>query len=273
MKKTEYEILLALSQGKDVGGSRLTGELLDRLRSEQLVTVIRHGSRVSYRAVNPSEISRRFTLVDPSSLQSRAEQVEAYGDSKVVQMRSCPGFPVNVQSPLTVMLDGRELVLNPVSGAFTFISDWKTFRIAPDVIVVGVENMENFRLVDRQRHLFEYLKSPLLFVSRYPQSGDLTRWLRTVPNRYLHFGDLDLAGISIFLTEFRNPLDDHQGKRTEFFMPFDASERIARGSRERYDAQIARFGNLDSDDPRLKYLISLIHKFRRGYDQEGFISG
>lgn len=273
MKKTEYEILLALSQGKDVGGSRLTGELLDRLRSEQLVTVIRHGSRVSYRAVNPSEISRRFTLVDPSSLQSRAEQVEAYGDSKVVQMRSCPGFPVNVQSPLTVMLDGRELVLNPVSGAFTFISDWKTFRIAPDVIVVGVENMENFRLVDRQRHLFEYLKSPLLFVSRYPQSGDLTRWLRTVPNRYVHFGDLDLAGINIFLTEFRKPLDDLQGKRTEFFIPFDASERIARGSRERYDAQIARFGNLDSDDPRLKYLISLIHKFRRGYDQEGFISG
>jgi hypothetical protein len=273
MKKTEYEILLALSQGKDVGGSRLTGELLDRLRSEQLVTVIRHGSRVSYRAVNPSEISRRFTLVDPSSLQSRAEQVEAYGDSKVVQMRSCPGFPVNVQSPLTVMLDGRELVLNPVSGAFTFISDWKTFRIAPDVIVVGVENMENFRLVDRQRHLFEYLKSPLLFVSRYPQSGDLTRWLRTVPNRYIHFGDLDLAGISIFLTEFRKPLDDPQGKRTEFFIPFDASERIARGSRERYDAQIARFGNLGSDDPRLKYLISLIHQFRRGYDQEGFISG
>ena len=273
MKKTEYEILLALSQGKDVGGSRLTGELLDRLRSEQHITVIRHGSRVSYRAVNPSEISRRFTLVDPSSLQSRAAQVEAFGDSKVVQMRSCPGFPVNVQSPLAVMLDGRELVLNPVRGAFTFISDWKTFRIAPDVIVVGVENMENFRLVDRQRHLFEYLESPLLFVSRYPQSGDLTRWLRTVPNRYVHFGDLDLAGISIFLTEFRKPLDDPQGKRTEFFIPFDASERIARGSSERYDAQIARFGNLDSDDPRLKYLISLIHKFRRGYDQEGFISG
>ncbi len=271
MKKSEYEILLDLSRGKDVGGSRLSGELLDRLRSEQLVTAIRHGSRVSYRAVNPSEISRAFTLVDPSSLQSRAAQVEAFGDSKVLQMRSCPGFPVNVQNPLTVMLNGSELVLLPVDGAFTFISDWKTFRIAPDVIVVGVENMENFRLVGKQRHLFEYLESPLLFVSRYPQSGDLTRWLRTVPNRYIHFGDLDLAGISIFLTEFRKPVNDPQGKRTEFFIPSDVSERLACGSNERYDTQIARFGNLDSDDPRLRYLISLIHKYRRGYDQEGFI--
>ncbi len=271
MKKSEYEILLDLSHGKDVGGSRLSGELLDRLRSEQLVTAIRHGSRVSYRAVNPSEISRAFTLVDPSSLQSRAEQVEAFGDSKVVRVRSCPGFPVNVQSPLTVILDDNELLLNPVRGAFTFISDWKTFRIAPDVIVVGVENMENFRFIAKQRHLFEYLESPLLFVSRYPQSGDLTRWLRTVTNRYIHFGDLDLAGISIFLTEFRKPLNDLQGKRTEYFIPSDVSERLACGSTERYDTQIARFGNLDSDDPRLRYLISLIHKYRRGYDQEGFI--
>ncbi len=139
------------------------------------------------------------------------------------------------------------------------------------MFVIGVENMENFRFVEKQAYLFKYLMAPLLFVSRYPQSGDLVRWLKRITNRYIHFGDLDLAGINIFLTEFRNPLFDTKGKRTEFFIPADAQSRLSQGSCERYDAQIARFGNLHSEDPRLEYLISLIHRYRRGYDQDGFI--
>ena len=174
-------------------------------------------------------------------------------------------------SPLQVILGDHVLTLNPTQGTFTIISDWENFKIPPEVFVIGVENMENFRFVEKQAYLFEYLMAPLLFVSRYPQSGDLVRWLRRVSNRYIHFGDLDLAGINIFLTEFRNPLGDVDGRRSEFLIPSDVQSRLSHGSRERYDAQIARFGNLHSEDPRLEYLISLIHRFHRGYDQEGFI--
>lgn len=273
MKKTHYDILVALSEGKSVCGSRFDSELLRQLSSEQLITTIRHGSRVSYRAMDPSAIGRVFPLADPSIMRSRAELVTAYGDSKVVATRSCPGFPVNVINPLQVIIGDHMLSLNPTPGTFTFISDWENFKIPPEVFVIGVENMENFRFVEKQAYLFEYLMAPLLFVSRYPQSGDLVRWLKGITNSYIHFGDLDLAGISIFLTEFRNPLADTQGKRTEFFIPADVQLRLSHGSRERYDAQIARFGNLHSDDPRLEYLIALIHRFRRGYDQEGFIRG
>ncbi len=273
MKKTHYDILVALSEEKSVCGSRFDSELLRQLSSEQLITTIRHGSRVSYRAMDPSAIGRVFPLADPSIMRSRAELVTAYGDSKVVATRSCPGFPVNVISPLQVIIGDHMLSLNPTPGTFTFISDWENFKIPPEVFVIGVENMENFRFVEKQAYLFEYLMAPLLFVSRYPQSGDLVRWLKGITNSYIHFGDLDLAGINIFLTEFRNPLADTQGKRTEFFIPTDVQLRLSHGSRERYDAQIARFGNLHSDDPRLEYLISLIHRFRRGYDQEGFIRG
>lgn len=271
MKKSHHDILLALSEGKSVCGSRFDSELLKQLSTEHLITTIRHGSRVSYRAMDPSKIGRIFPLADPSSMRSRADQVAAFGDSKVVATRSCPGFPVNVVSPLQVILGGRILTLNPTPGAFTFISDWEHFKIPPEVFVIGVENMENFRFVEKQAYLFEYLMAPLLFVSRYPQSGDLVRWLKGVSNRYIHYGDLDLVGINIFLTEFRNPLGDADGKRSEFLIPTDVQPRLSHGSRERYDAQIARFGNLHSDDPRLEYLISLIHRFRRGYDQEGFI--
>ena len=52
------------------------------------------------------------------------------------------------------------------------------------------------------RHQREFFESEigsqrLLFVSRYPQSTDLRSWLQNIPNRYIHFGDFDLAGIHI----------------------------------------------------------------------------
>ena len=268
MKKSDYDVLQALLRGESVGGSRLKGELLDKLKEEQLLIPSRHGSRVSYRAADAAAIRRVFNVCNPASATTRAELVERWGDSKLVPIRSCPGFPVNVYEPLNATLHETVLTLHPTPGAFTFIADWESFKIPSDVIVVGVENMENFRCVKRQRYLFEQLGAPVLFASRYPQSGDFAQWLRGIPNKYIHFGDFDLAGIHIYLTEFRKYLDN---SRCEFFIPRDIETLLAQGSRERYDSQIARFGKLTVDDPRLEYLISLLHKYRKGYDQEGLI--
>ena len=68
------------------------------------------------------------------------------------------------------------------------------------MIVVGVENGENFCRIRSQKYLFGDNK--VLFVSRYPQSADLREWLIKIPNRYIHFGDFDLAGICIYQSEF-----------------------------------------------------------------------
>ena len=287
MKQSEYEALCAISQGEWVSARRIPAELLRELKDKQLLVARQHGSRIAYRAIDPQEIGRLYSLVDPSTLSTRAELVEAFGDSKMRAIRSCPGFPVNVYQPLSVGLgpadqSGRRprILLGPVEGAFTFISDWQNFRIPADVLVVGVENMENFRKVSRQRHLFEGYGAPILFVSRYPQSGDLVAWLKSIPNRYLHFGDFDLAGISIFLTEFRIPIDGtpDSGGRTEFFIPDGIENLLAKGSPERYQDQIERFQtqvkrllSLAPHDTRLHRLVSLIHTHRRGYDQEGLL--
>ena len=287
MKQSEYEALCALSRGEWVSARRIPAELLRELKDKQLLTARQHGSRIAYRAMDPQEIGRLYSLVDPSTLSTRAQLVEAFGDSKIRAIRSCPGFPVNVYRPLSVELgpadeSGRRprILLGPVEGAFTFISDWQNFRIPADVLVVGVENMENFRKVSRQRHLFEGYATPILFVSRYPQSGDLVAWLKSIPNRYLHFGDFDLAGISIFLTEFRIPIDGtpDSGGRTEFFIPDGIEELLEKGSPERYQDQVERFQtllerllSLAPHDTRLHRLVSLIHSHRRGYDQEGLL--
>lgn len=133
--------------------------------------------------------------------------------------------------------------------------------------------MENFRKVSMQRHLFESVlgcNARLLFVSRYPQSTDLHSWLRSIPNRYIHFGDFDLAGISIFLTEFHCCL----GNRSSFFIPNDIEERLRNGSADRYNSQYVRFHNLRCNDvPELQSLVDLINKYHRCYDQEGYIEG
>ena len=288
MKQSEYEALCALSRGEWVSARRIPAELLRELKDKQLLTARQHGSRIAYRAMDPQEIGRLYSLVDPSTLSTRAQLVEAFGDSKIRAIRSCPGFPVNVYQPLSVELgpadqSGRRprILLGPVEGAFTFISDWQNFRIPADVLVVGVENMENFRKVSRQRHLFAGYTTPILFVSRYPQSGDLVAWLKSIPNRYLHFGDFDLAGISIFLTEFRIPIDGtpDSGGRTEFFIPDGIEELLEKGSPERYQDQVERFQtllerllSLAPHDTQLRRLVSLIHTHRRGYDQEGLLS-
>lgn len=137
---------------------------------------------------------------------TRSEQAAETGNSKLVTARSCPGFPVNSYEPIICCLNGKELVVNPQEGTFLFIADWQSFAIPADVTVVNIENMENFRLIRRQQSLFASALAgkQLLFVSRYPQSSDLRTWLQTIPNQYVHFGDFDLAGIHIFLTEIQN---------------------------------------------------------------------
>ena len=152
-----------------------------------------------------------------------------------------------------------------------FIDNWQLFTIPENVVVVGIENMENFRMIRHQRKWFESMlgDTPLLFVSRYPQSKDLRKWLQGMANRYVHFGDFDLAGIHIFQCEIQKYL----GCRSSFLIPNDIEERLKSGSRQRYDAQYQRFHHLEApNDDQLQWLISLIHKYRRGYDQEGYIT-
>ena len=109
---------------------------------------------------------------------------------------------------------------------------------------------------------------PLLIVSRYPQSKDIVAWLQTIPNQYVHFGDFDLAGVHIYLTEFYR----HLGDRASFFVPDDIEKRLeTSGSRERYNTQFPRFGKMDVTDARVLPLIKLIHHYQKGYDQEGYI--
>lgn len=273
----------ALLAGEQVAGSKLNSRLLDELLAEGLLLVLSRGSRKSYRARDPEALKRflidrdeSYRILEVDQPNSRASMAAETGNSKLVMVRSCPGFPVNSYEPIACLLDGRPFVVNPQEGSFLFVVDWERFTIPEDVVVIGVENMENFRMIRQQRIFFEQylqahdLSTRVLFVSRYPQSTDLRRWLCTIPNHYLHFGDFDLAGINIFLVDFLQYLGK---ERSSYLIPDDVESRLKSGSRKRYDEQYNRFKAIRSEVPELQHLIDLIHRERKTYDQEGYICG
>jgi len=54
-------------------------------------------------------------------------------------------------------------------------------------------------------------------------------------------------------------------------VPEDIEERLKHGSSKRYEAQYPQYGQMKVSDPRLERLVQLIHKYKKGYDQEGYI--
>ena len=271
----------ALLAGEQVAGSKLNNKLLDELLAEGMLLVISHGSRKSYLARDTDALKRflvdedeSYRILEVNVPDSRASMAMETGNSKLATVRSCPGFPINSYEPIECFLCGEPFLVNPQAGSFLFVSDWEKFTIPEDVVIIGIENMENFRMIRKQIELFEnYLKTHdfsnrVLFVSRYPQSSDLRRWLCSIPNYYLHFGDFDLAGINIFLLEFHQYLGK---ERSSYLIPDDIEFRLQSGSRKRYDEQSNYFKDIKSDLFELQQLITLIHREQKAYDQEGYI--
>ena len=250
----------ALIAGEQVADSKLNSKLRDELLAEGMLLVTSRGSRKSYRARDTEALKRFLTdrdesyrILEVNASDSRASMAAETGNSKLVMLRSCPGFPVNSYEPIECLLDGKPFVVNPQEGSFL---------------------MENFRMIRKQRVFFEeYLQAHklsdrVLFVSRYPQSTDLRRWLCAISNHYLHFGDFDLAGIHIFLFDFQQYLGK---EHASFLIPGDIESRLKSGSSKRYDEQYCRFKDIKSDVCEIQQLIDLIHRERKAYDQEGYI--
>lgn len=277
LSTSQIKYLKVLLEGGTLAWSALSNDIRKTFIEEEQIVVITHGSRKTIYTPNPDSLRlflehnyeelRGFNWdSELSSATSRAELAAKSGNSKTQTIRSCPGFMVNSYSPILAKLNGKEIVIAPEEGSMLFITDWKNFAIPEDVMIVGIENMENFRLIRMQKYLFPENKR-ILFVSRYPQSTDLRKWLLSIPNEYIHFGDFDLAGLHIYETEFYKYL----GARASFLIPEDIDIRIRNGSIKRYNDQYQKFKNYTPSDERLLPLFNTINRYHRCYDQEGYI--
>jgi len=194
---------------------------------------------------------------------SRAEAVDISSNSKLKSIRTFRGFLVNCFQPVECKLNGTQLTIQPKEGIFTFIYDYENFSPSDNITIVGIENPSNFRHIQRQRKLFGDIHP--LFVSRYPQSKDLVKWLQTIPNRYLHFGDFDFAGLNIYINEFKKHLHD----KASFYLPTDIEEILsAKGNRDNYNKQTIQFVRNEIKEENILTLLKLIEKYKKGLEQE-----
>jgi len=273
------KILSDLLAGDSIPSSTARGKLIEDLVSENIlfrkgrhrkILILKDEQALYNYLANQLQIDDLnayiFTLENEKA--SRADLVKVATDSKLSKRRTFQGFLVNTYDAITTQLDGEKFIVYPRQGSFTFIYDYERFEIPKDIIVVGMENPENFRYIQKQRHLFKNMMP--LFVSRYPQSQhkDFIRWMKAIPNKYLHFGDFDLAGIGIYLHEYKK----HLTQKASFFVPEGIEVAIRdKGSRERYNKQKANFDISTIVEPKLLDLIRTIHLEKKGLDQEYYI--
>ncbi|MDQ6482512.1 hypothetical protein [Dyadobacter sp. LHD-138] len=273
--------LLQLYNGERIPASKLNHPLIVELIAEGVIIDLRYGRSKSLLFIplpaslddflfNRFAIANLGAYIDALNQEelSRALLVQHASDSKTKNVRVFKGFLVNCYQPIQAELGGNPIVIYPPAGTFQFIHDFERFILQPDVTVVSVENAENFSLIGKQQYLFKGLRT--LFVSRYPQnkSKDLVKWLTGIQNLHLHFGDYDFAGINIYLQEYKRYL----GVRTRFFIPPDLEILIARhGNKKIYDSQKANFTLEAVEDPEILQTIALLHKYKKGLEQEALI--
>lgn len=271
------EKLKLLADGGQLPASRLKHDFVDEMTAEGIISKRFAGRTKVTLSVNDQDAFHNYlyhkwsiisltdyiaTLKNPGA--SRASLVQVTANSKSKPGRTFKGFLVNSYMPISALLSGEQITICPPQGTFQFIYDFETFVPGPGVTIVGVENAENFAAACRQRYLFPGLET--LFVSRYPQGQDLITWLRSVPNQYLHLGDYDFACINIYHQEYKK----HLGERAAFFIPDDIEALLEKyGNRSLYDQQ--QLNHYDITEPGLTGLIALIHKYKKGLEQEALL--
>lgn len=268
-----------LMQGEVFSFSQMKSQLVDQMIDEGVLQVKLTGrSRKTIFANKPEAVlnflSSHLGINDIevyiSNLESgtlRAENIVASSDSKSSYRRTFKGFLVNSYSPIEAVIKGKKMIIAPKEGTYLYIHDFEDFVVPTKTLIVGVENPENFRFIEKQAHLFD--AGSILFVSRYPQSKDIITWLNSIPNKYLHFGDFDFEGLRIFKDEYYK----HLIGRASFFIPENIEMLLDKfGNKKLYDRQYKpNVSNTLSLNKEAEGLVSLFHRYKKCLEQEVLI--
>ncbi len=273
------KVLVRLTNGEAIPNSLAKSKLIDDLVSENIIH--RKGKhKKSLELVNKSSLQtylanqlqindlNNYVLALENESSTRADFVKITADSKKSKERAFKGFLVNSYNSIKAELNNEAIIINPHKGSFVFIYDYESFKVPNGITVVGVENTKNFSQIYEQKYLFKNINP--LFISRYPQNQnkDFIKWMNSIPNNYLHFGDFDIAGIGIYLNEYKKHL---QGK-SSFFIPENIKSVLRKnGNRERFDNQKINFKIENIQEAKIIELIEIIKLEKKGLDQEYYI--
>jgi len=187
--------------------------------------------------------------------------------TKLIKTSPKEGIYINAPSQVIIKINNTDINVCLPSGTALFIRSNASIEIPDDVIIVGVENFTNIIKAPNQKKLFEKY-GKVVFMERGKM---LKKILRKSNNKYIHYGDIDLAGVDIYQNEYY-PIVKERG---DFFLPCDDIEELFkkyRGIPDLYNNQIERYKNIKGINEKMEKIISAIHKYKVGIEQEVFIS-
>jgi len=128
------------------------------------------------------------------------------------------GVHINAPTPIKIKINGEDTqIYFPIDTAL-FINKDAQIEIPEYITIVGVENFTNIIRATKQKKLFEQY-GEVIFIEL---SEKLKGILKMCENKYIHYGDIDLAGVDIYQTQYYPIVK----KRCDFFLPYDNIEEV-----------------------------------------------
>ncbi len=232
------------------------------------------GRRVNYACSEPISLQNylkaQYDIISLENYVSEFEADSSDGESSLFASRSTKTFRRKSLQGFFIRAFQTEIVVSGIAiqpiphSIELFVHQPEKLLISPTALVVGIENPECFLKFEKLAHLFP--QKELIIIMRYLSSSP-NRWLETIPNDYLHFGDFDPAGLHIYIWEYRTRLS---ANRCNFFIPPNINELLEHyGQTSLFDSQIHMLKNVDFNlYPEIKSLVCLMHKYRKGLEQE-----
>ena len=272
--------LLRLQNGEQLNSSEIgSTNLLKRFCDDGIIQRQPFGNRrVSYFCMNPSTLQNYLKVQnDIISLENYIVEFEektsdgvdslnASKSTKTFRGRSLQGF--FIKAFCTTLIVSGKIVPSTPSGIELFIHQPEKLQISDTALIIGIENPECFLKFEQLSHLFP--QKELIVIMRY-MSNSPNRWLQSISNNYMHFGDFDPAGLNIYIHEYRNQLSEC---RCSYFIPQNIDELIGRyGLTSLYDKQIHMLKSIDFQlYPEIQKLFGTMQRYRKGLEQERLLT-
>ncbi|KOH44850.1 DUF7281 domain-containing protein [Sunxiuqinia dokdonensis] len=272
--------LLRLQNGEQLNPSEIKAKsLLKQFCEDGVLQKQPVGNRRSVYFCANAEVLQNYLRIqnDVLSLEgyiNEFENITSDGESSLIASKSTKTFrsgslqgffikEVNSE----IRISGKIVQPQP-QGIQLFIHQPEDLQISKTALVVGVENPECFLKFEKLAHLFP--QKELVVIMRY-MSTSPNRWLQTISNNYLHFGDFDPAGLSIYIHEYRKQLPGH---RCNYFFPPNIERLIHQyGLTQLYDQQNYLLKNIDPCQyPETEQLVDVLNKYRKGLEQERLLT-
>ncbi len=196
---------------------------------------------------------------------TRAEMLKVSLDDKAKTINPFDGLYIASYDNINIYMDDKITKLNTLNASSLFINKSSNFRIDKDILVVGVENAENLLFINKQKDYFSHIKGKKIFIYRNPS---MLNWLETINNNYLHYGDFDFAGISIYKSQILPRVKADKS----FFIPSNIEEMLERGQSNLYYKHFSYKNSILGIDESIDKLIMLIDDYKKTVRQEFLIN-